>query len=598
MAKPYEIFRHPLRQTVAVPAGFNGWAFIFGWIWALKRQLWLPAVILLGINAGLGVVANGVGRQHALLLGALQLLLHAVAGLKGGSWLAKSLELHGYNYIGAIEARDANDALAKVQISGGSIPDELRARVTLPIFALVPKSFQPIVGVILLTIKSAFRFRFFLALALLMLGAVVVLPIIIKDDGSARGLTQIVLTYTLGSVTALLGVATLWLSCGSLARDIEECQLQVVAVKPIPRWQIWLGKWCGIMALNLMLLTMSGVAVYLLIQWRAQKLTAAQQSVLYNEVLVGRKSAREPVPDYAKAVETLYQERKADPTIASLDPAFVRQQIGEMLKAREQAVPPGYLRRWTLPLGDSPENLKDQQFFMRLKFHAALVTMQTDYNVRFLIGPPGTSKVKKMDTRLSVDGFHEIAIPENAFDEKGVLTIEFVNPNDSALIFPLEDGMEVLYRESGFALNFVRGLSIILLWLCLLAAIGLAAASQLSFPVAAFFSVGLLVMALSSGTLATVVKEGGVAAFDHDGKPQPARAEDAVIVPTFKVLLVIVNMVQGFSPVDSLSSGRSVTWGQVGQAVFQIGFVLTGFVGVCGMVLLHRRELATAQGLH
>jgi hypothetical protein len=59
------------------------------------------------------------------------------------------------------------------------------------------------------------------------------------------GFTQILLTYTLSVITALLGLSTLWLACGTLARDIEECQMQVVATKPIARWQIWLGKWAG-----------------------------------------------------------------------------------------------------------------------------------------------------------------------------------------------------------------------------------------------------------------------------------------------------------------------------------------------------------------
>jgi hypothetical protein len=89
---------------------------------------------------------------------------------------------------------------------------------------------------------------------------------------------------------------------------------------------------------------------------------------------------------------------------------------------------------------------------------------------------------------LAPDTFHEFQIPPNLFDDKGVLTIIFVNPNDTALLFPLEDGMEVLYPEGGFALNFARGLGIIFCWMALLAALGLMAASFLSFPVAAFFS--------------------------------------------------------------------------------------------------------------
>ena len=82
----------------------------------------------------------------------------------------------------------------------------------------------------------------------------------------------------------------------------------------------------------------------------------------------------------------------------------------------------------------------------------------------------------------------------NLFDKNGVLTIVFLNPNGTSLLFPLEDGMEVLYPEGGFALNFARGLGIIFCWMALLAALGLAAASFLSFPVATFFSLAMLVV--------------------------------------------------------------------------------------------------------
>jgi len=70
-----------------------------------------------------------------------------------------------------------------------------------------------------LTWKAALRLRLFSGTSVLLLLAVVGLPILIKDDGTARGFTQILLTYTLSAITALLGISTLWLSCGTLARD-------------------------------------------------------------------------------------------------------------------------------------------------------------------------------------------------------------------------------------------------------------------------------------------------------------------------------------------------------------------------------------------
>src|SRR6266478_6812424 len=121
---------------------------------------------------------------------------------------------------------------------------------------------QRVLAITWLTWKAAFRFRLFLVIAVLLLASVVGLPLLIKDDGTARGFTQILLTYTLTTITALLGFSTLWLACGTLARDIEECQIQMVVVKPIPRSPFWLGKWLGIMSLNAVLLALAGGSVY------------------------------------------------------------------------------------------------------------------------------------------------------------------------------------------------------------------------------------------------------------------------------------------------------------------------------------------------
>src|SRR5208337_1447023 len=115
---------------------------------------------------------------------------------------------------------------------------------------------------------------------------------------------------------------------------------------------------------------------------------------------------------------------------------------------------------------------------------------------------PGKTKYWRTEIPMSLapDTFHEFQIPPDLFDGNGVLTIYFVNVNTTALIFPLEDGMEVLYPEGGFALNFARGLGVIFCWMAFLAALGLTAASFLTFPVAAFFSMAVLVVGLSGRT--------------------------------------------------------------------------------------------------
>src|SRR5580765_1816219 len=167
---------------------------------------------------------------------------------------------------------------------------------------------QRLFAITWLTWKAAFRFKLFLVVAVLLLVSVVGLPLLIKDDGTARGFTQILLTYTLSTVCGLLGLSTLWLACGTLARDIEEAQMQVVAVKPVARWQIWLGKWLGIVALNAMLLLVAGGSVFFLMKWRASKLPPEVQKVLRNEIFVARGSIKATRPDFDAIVENQFEK--------------------------------------------------------------------------------------------------------------------------------------------------------------------------------------------------------------------------------------------------------------------------------------------------
>jgi hypothetical protein len=204
---------------------------------------------------------------------------------------------------------------------------------------------------------------------------------------------------------------------------------------------------------------------------------------------------------------------------------------------------------------------------------------------------------------LSANTFHEFEIPPNLFDDQGVLTIDFqnrsldlANPNRVALLFPLDEGLEVLYREGGFGLNFARGLAVLLCWLALLASLGLAAASLVSFPVAAFVSASVLVVAFSSSTLASAVEAGTVAGVNEETGQVGSSTLDLVLIPLFKAVLKVLNLVQGYSPIDALSTGRAIPWTQLGIVFAQVVLLLGGMLAVIGIVLFTRRELAAEQG--
>jgi hypothetical protein len=456
---------------------------------------------------------------------------------------------------------------------------------------------QPLFAIAWLTWKAAFRFRLFLVVAVLLLGSVVGLPLLIKDDGTARGFTQIVLTYTLSTITALLGLSTLWLACGTLARDIEDCTLQVVAVKPIARWQIWLGKWLGILSLNAALLTLSGGSVYGLMQWRATRLPADEQEILRSEVLVARGSVKPPSLDKEIEAETdrLLRERLQKNPDLKANVAEARKQIREQVKAQYQVVPPGWVHEWEVDLGPARHVAQGQKVFLRIKFNSADRSSSGTFDGRWRVGVPRKTQLWHSEAMsLAPDTFHEFEVPAY-YDDKGMLTVAFFNANETALLFPLEDGLEVLYPQGGFGLNFMRGLGIIFCWMALLATLGLAAASFLSFPVAAFLSLAVLTLALSSGTISNAVSEGTLMGYNAEAGGPGHSPVDYVAIPVFRAVLELINLAKNFSPIDSLSTGRSVSWGDLGRAFGQVVLLLSGVLALFGIYVFSRRELATAQ---
>ncbi len=458
---------------------------------------------------------------------------------------------------------------------------------------------QSLFAIAHLTLKAAFRFRLVAALSVILVSVILILPWIIRDDGTARGFTQIILTYTLSVITALLGMATLWLACGTLAREIEECQIQMLAVKPVPRWKIWFGKWLGITLLNALLLAVSGGCVYGLLHYKSNGLPPAEQVILRNEVFVARAGIREESPNIEGDVETLLKERLKDAQVASMDRAFVRKQLREQVIARQQVVPSGYVRRWQIKLGALKDFVRNQPLYLRVKFfvppEASSTLTPKNFEGIWQVGPPDTSKRVVKKVSLAADTFHEFPIPADLFDNDGLLTIDYQNHSETAVLFPIGEGLEVLYRESGFAVNFARGLAVILCWMGLLAALGLAAASFLSFPVAAFVSLGMLTILFSGGTISAVVQEGTIVGISEEGGPSVPSALDAVAVPAFKVMLNVINLVRGVSPIDNLSTGRSITWWQLAGAFGQIVLLFGGLFALAGISILTRRELATAQ---
>jgi len=328
---------------------------------------------------------------------------------------------------------------------------------------------------------------------------------------------------------------------------------------------------------------------------RAKKLSAKEQTILRNEVFVARKVAREELPDYETEAAKIIRERLKESALPEgLSVTAMQTIFREQLRARDQLVPPNRGRLWEIYVGNAAE-LRGKPMTIRTRFDPPVPDMNERFMTFWEFGDQATKNQFQTNFVMPTESFVEFPIPANLVNEKGELHIRFYNRSDKAFLFP-DDGMQVMHRIGGFGGNFLRGLGVIFCWLALLAALGLTGASFLSFPVAAFCTIGVLILSLSTGTLRQIVDENGIIAVDpNTGKVEETTLVNQVAVPMAKALLTTFNLARGFSPIDNLSSGRAITWHELSQAFLQICVFLSGLLAVLGISIFTRRELATAQ---
>lgn len=463
---------------------------------------------------------------------------------------------------------------------------------------------QKILSIAFLTIRGAVKQRLIIFLAVGLLLGVILLPTLIKHDETAGGFTQIILSYTLTLATMILGVVTIWLGCSSISREMEECQMQVLAVKPVSRMEIWLGKLAGILMINFVLLGFSGAVIFGVLSVKSSELSDSEKEYLREKVMVARSAVSEELPDLEPFIEERFQEIVKEQELPQEQWAAVRAQVKANVEKEYQLVRPGAQRIWQLDFSGKTEKLKDKYLFVRLKMQTpAFLLDDEDPNVYPTIWHVGKGMAEYATTFeqfLPVGVWHEFVIAPNSIDPDGNLYLMMQNMSSSEILIPMEDSLEVLYRDGGFFLNFASGLFILFCWLTLIAILALTASSFLSFSVAAFVCMTAMMIFFSRDSIDSTLDTNTILGIDYnDSKNGPRRyypIVDAVGLPFFEAIKFTLDLVADFSPVDSLSNGRTIGWDQIFRATIQIILVMGGLIGSIGIFLFNRREIAAAQG--
>jgi hypothetical protein len=113
------------------------------------------------------------------------------------------------------------------------------------------------------------------------------------------------LTYSLGAATILISVVTVFLATGVVSSDVEGKQVFLLAVKPLPRWQYILGRWLGVMMLNVLLVGISGAVIYLIAQHMRtqQTINDNDRRAIETEIFSARRRVGPDMENIHKDVE-------------------------------------------------------------------------------------------------------------------------------------------------------------------------------------------------------------------------------------------------------------------------------------------------------
>lgn len=137
-------------------------------------------------------------------------------------------------------------------------------------------------AVVRATLAEAVRMRI---AVVFIAGIVIAIPIFATQgtgDGTIKGRVQMFIQYSLGFSAFLLAVLTVIVSTRSLSAEIAGRQIFGMVSKPIPRWQIVVGKWLGVTLLNALMLIFATGATYGGVRWLVTTLQSRLRAELVN----------------------------------------------------------------------------------------------------------------------------------------------------------------------------------------------------------------------------------------------------------------------------------------------------------------------------
>jgi hypothetical protein len=374
------------------------------------------------------------------------------------------------------------------------------------------------------TIKQALRLKIVAVFIVLLFILLPVMGLKMTGDGTLKGRMQAFVSYGLSLTTFLLALLTIFVATYTLTSDVKDKQVYTVLTKPIRRFQFVLGKLFGVIVLDAVLLTLFSVVIYGITIKLPTLLHADKEQIVQaeNEFLTARASLKPDEPDVTDEVERAYSKLKQTGEVpAGVDENPIsrnnyRRELARRIGLSKRAAAVGE----ELHLEFNNVKPKAPNLFVRFKYDVAVNPQDLSVYSKWIIGDirqlrMGTqieTPLYSIERKDLIRSFREFEVPADAVAKDGYLALAFYNDplNETVVIFPPKDGLEVLYKTDTFTANFGRAVLLVFTRLVFLAALAVFAGSFLSFPVAILLCLAVFAMANMSGFIADSFEAVGV----------------------------------------------------------------------------------------
>jgi len=440
------------------------------------------------------------------------------------------------------------------------------------------------------TIKQALRMKIAAVFVVLLIVLLPVMGVSMTGDGTMKGRLQTFVSYGLSLTSFLLCLLTIVVSIYSLTSDIKQRQIYTVITKPIRRFQLLFGKLLGVILLDIALLVLFSAIIYAITIYIPKYFSASEADLaqLDNEFYTARNSLIPAEVDVTREVDESYEKLKKSGRLPEGVPREkIIAKLTEDQKRWKRAAVPGQQLIWEFnnvrPLDPN------QSLFIRFKYDVSVnppdlnvygIWTVGDYR-QIKYGTKIETPIRDFDRKDVIRTFHEIEVPANVVAEDGYLAVGFLNRplNNTVVIFPPEDGLEVLYEADTFTGNFIRAVLLILFRLIFLACLGILASTFLSFPVAILLCLVIFFTATISGFC--------LESFDFLGENL-----SWVYSYTIRPVILLLPQFDKFNPAKFLVPARLLSWSLLAEVAGLMICIKSLLLLLLAVLIFSFREIA------